>query len=251
MGGFTSEGTLEFFFAGHKNCRIAGAAWTQFARDFAAGDAFGGIDDLQDREAATVANVEGFTGNLADFLKRADMGIGDIEDVDVIADAGSVGRGVVSTKDIDVRQCTSGGIKNARNEMSFHAMMFAALLGGAGSVEIAEADVIESSVELVIGENLFERKLGFSVLIDRRFPMVFGNGNDFRLTVSGSSGRGNEFFHAVARDRIEQIHAASHVGGIENTGLANGFGHESFGDEVHHGVNLVLPEDGFKSESSC
>src|SRR6267378_3308114 len=124
MGGFPSEGTLEFFFAGYKNCRITRTARTQFARDFAAGDALGGIDDLQNRKAATVADVEGFTGNLADLLKRADMGIGDIEHVDVITDAGSVGRGVVSTKDIDVRQRTRSGIENARNEMSFHAMMF-------------------------------------------------------------------------------------------------------------------------------
>src|SRR5467141_3886755 len=246
MGGFPAEGTLEFFFAGHKNCRIAGAAWTQFARDFAAGDALGGIDDLQDREAATVADVEGFTGNLADFLKRANMGIGDIEHVDVITDAGSVGRGVVSTKDIDVRQGAGGGIENARNEMSFHAMMFAALFGGAGGIEIAEGHVVEYGVGFVIRQNPFENELGFSVRIDRRFPMVFGNGNDFRLTVSGGSGRENEFFHAVASDGIEQIHAAGHVGGIENTGLANGFGYESFRGEVHHGVNFVLREDGFK-----
>jgi len=50
----------------------------------------------------------------------------------------------------------------------------------------------------------------------------------------------------VTGDGIEQIHAAGHVGGIENTGLADGFGDQGFGGEVHHGVNLVLREDGLK-----
>src|SRR5260370_40306772 len=94
MGGFPSKGTLEFFLAGNENRGITGTARSEFARDSAAGDALGGIDDFQDREAAAVADVEGFAGNLGDFLQRADVGDGDIERADVIADAGTVGHGL-------------------------------------------------------------------------------------------------------------------------------------------------------------
>jgi hypothetical protein len=76
--------------------------------------------------------------------------------------------------------------------------------------------------------------------------MVFGNGNDFGFAVGGGSGRKYEFLYAVAGDGIEQIHAAGHVGGVENTGLADGLGDEGLGREVHHGVNFMLSEDGFK-----
>src|SRR6267143_3551346 len=176
---FPTEHALEFFFAGNENSGITGTARTEFLRDLAAGDTLRRSDNLQDREATAVADVEGFAGNAVDLLKSADVGIGDIEHVDVIADAGSVRRGIVRAEDIDLGQSTAGGIENPRNEMSFHAMMLAAFLGGSGSVEIAEAHVFESGVDLVIRQNLFEHKLGFTIGIDGRLPMIFGNGKDF------------------------------------------------------------------------
>src|SRR5260370_40325386 len=96
MRGFPAEGTLEFFFAGHQNCRFTRTAGTQFARDFAAGDALGDIDALQDREAVSVAGIEGFTGNLADFLMRAVILIGIIDYTAVGPDTRSCGSWVSS-----------------------------------------------------------------------------------------------------------------------------------------------------------
>src|SRR5712692_6065500 len=246
MGGFPAEGTLEFFLAGDQDRRITGTARTQFARDFAAGDALRRIDDFQNRVAAAVAHVEGFAGNAVDLFKRADVGIGDIEHMDVDADARSVRCGVVRAADIDMGQPTAGGIENSGNDVSFHAMMLAAFDGGSSSVEIAEGHIVESGVELVIRQNLFEYELGFSVGVDRRLAMVFGDGNDFGFAVSGGSGRKDEFPYAVAGDGIEQIHAAGHVRGVENARLPYGFGDQRLGSEVHHGVNFVQGEDGFK-----
>src|ERR1700676_3804064 len=174
---FPTEHALELFLAGDQNGRVAGAPWTEFARDLAAGDTLRRGDNYQDREATAVADVEGFAGNAVDFLKSADVGIGNIEHVDVIADAGSVRRRVVRSEDIDMGQSTAGGIENPRNEMSFHAMMLAAFLGGSGGVEIAEGHIFESGVDLVIRQNLFEHELGFTIRIDGRLPMVFADGD--------------------------------------------------------------------------
>src|SRR6266849_3291819 len=146
---FPTKHALELFLAGDENSGITGTARTQFARDLAAGDALGRIDDFQDREAAAVADVESFAGNTVDLL----------EHVDVIADAGSVRCGIVRAEDIDMGQSTASGVENPRNEMSLHAMMLAAFLGGSGSVEIAEGHVLEAGVDLVIRENLFEYEL--------------------------------------------------------------------------------------------
>src|SRR5260370_37303187 len=147
---FQAEHALEFFLACNENSWITRAGWTQFARNLAAGDALGRIDAFQDREAATVADVESFAGNAVDLLERADVRIGDIEYVDVIADAGSVRCGIVRAEDIDMGQSTASGVENPRNEMSFDAMMLAAFLGGSGSVEITEGHVLEASVDLVV-----------------------------------------------------------------------------------------------------
>src|SRR5713226_6296353 len=251
MRGFPTESMLEFFLAGNENSGITGAAGTEFTRDFAASDALRCIDDLQNREPAAVAYVEGFARDAVDFLESAEVGIGDVEDVNVIADAGSVRCGIVGAEDIDMGNSAAGGIENAGNDVSLHTMMLAAFLGGSGSVEIAEGHVVEPGIGLVIPENLFENEFGFSVRVDGRFPMVFGNGNDFRFAVRGSGGREDEFFYAVAGDGIEQIHTAGHIGGVENTWFADGFGHESLGGEVHHGVDFVLSEDGFKRGAVC
>src|SRR2546421_8291272 len=242
---FPTEHALELFLAGHENSGITRTARTQFASDLAAGDTLRRRDNFQDREATAVADVEGFAGNAVDLLKSTDVRIGDIEHVDVIADAGSVRRGIVSAEDVDMRQTTAGGIENPGNEMSFHAMMLAAFLGGSGSVEITEGHIFESGVDLVIRQNLFEYELGLTIRIDGRLPMVFGDGNDFGFAVGGCGGRKNEFLHAVARDGIEQVHTTSHVRGVKNTWLAYGFGDQGLGGEVHHGVNFVLREDTF------
>src|SRR5439155_728292 len=89
MRGFPAEDAFEFFLASDEHGGITGTARTQFARDFSAGDALRRIDDLQDREAAAVADVEGFAGNAVDFLEGADVGIGNVEHMDVIADTGN------------------------------------------------------------------------------------------------------------------------------------------------------------------
>src|SRR6266566_7635517 len=171
MRGFPAENALELFLAGDENGGITGPARTQFAGDLAAGDAFRDVDDLQNGKAAAVADVEGFAGNAVDLLEGTDVGIGNIEHMDVIADAGSVRRGVIRSKDIDVGQAASGCIKNTRYEMCFHAMIFAARTGSSSGVEIAETHVLESGVEFVIGQNLFENELGFSVRVDGRLAM--------------------------------------------------------------------------------
>src|SRR5260370_39682769 len=156
---FPAEHALELFLAGNENSGITGTPRTQFARDLAAGDAFGRIDDFQDRKAAAVADVESFAGNAVDLLKRADVRIGDIEDVDVVAEAGSVRCGIVRAEDIDMGQSTASGVENPRNEMSLHAMMLTAFLGGSGSIELTEGLVLEPGLDLVIIENLVEYEL--------------------------------------------------------------------------------------------
>lgn len=168
MRGFPTEGTLQLFGAGYENGRITGATWTEFARNLASSDALRGVDDFQDRETAAVANVEGFTGDAVNFFQRADVRISNIEDVDVIADAGSVGRGIVRAENIDVREIAGGGVKDARDEMSFDAVILTAFLGGTGSIEITKHGILQASIGAIVRENPFEYELGFAVGIDGR-----------------------------------------------------------------------------------
>jgi hypothetical protein len=53
--------------------------------------------------AGSGADVEGVAGDALDILESAEMGVGDVEDVNVIADAGAVWSGIVVAKNADVR----------------------------------------------------------------------------------------------------------------------------------------------------
>src|SRR5208282_4292107 len=101
--GFPAESLAELFFAGYQDGGVAGAAWEQFTGDFAAGDFFGGVEDFEDGETTAVANVEGFAGDFFQGFEGADVGIGDVQDMDVVADAGAIGCGVVVAEDFELR----------------------------------------------------------------------------------------------------------------------------------------------------
>lgn len=236
---------LEFFFAGDQNGWIARPTRRKFARNFVAGDAFGCIEHLEDGKAAAVADVESFAGNFLDGFEGADVRIGNVEHVNVVADASAIGRGVIRAEDFDLRDDADSGVENFRDDVSFNAMRFAALGRGAGGVEITQRSVVESGIGAIVGEDFFEAEFGFAVGIDGILGMVFGDGDDVGLAVGGGGGREDELFHAVASHGIEEIDAAGDVGCVERARFPYGFGDKSFASEVHDGIDFVLGEDFF------
>ena len=231
---------LKFVFAGDEDGGVAGAARRKFARNLAASNALGGVEDFEDGEAAAISYIEGFAGNSFDCFEGADVGISDVEDVDVVAYAGAVWSGVIGAKNFEVWNNAQSSIENFRNEMGFDAMSLAALGGCAGGIEIAQCGEIETGVGAIVGEDFLEAELGFSVGIDGVFGMILGDGDGVRLTVSGGGGRENEFSYTVTSHGVEKIDAARDIGGIEGAGLADGFGDERFARKMHDCVDLVL-----------
>jgi hypothetical protein len=243
--GLPAEGLAEFFFAGDQDGGIAGAPRRHFARNFAAGDFFGGVEDFEDGKAAAVADVEGFAGDGFDRFESAEVRIGNVEDVDVIADAGAVGRGIVRAENFELRKETEGGVENLGDEVGFHAVGFAAFGGSASGIEIAESGIVEAGIGAIVGEDFFEAKFGLAIGIDGVFGVIFGDGDGVRLAISGGGRREDEFFHPVASYGVEKIDASGDVGGVESAGFADGFGDQSLSGEMHDGVDLVSGKDCF------
>ena len=237
---FPAESVVKFVFAGDQNGRIAGAAGREFAGDFATGDALGGVENFQDGETAAVADVESLAGNAIEGFESAEVGIGDVHDVDVVADAGAVGRRVIGAKDFDVRNRARGGIEYARDEMSFDAMVLAAVGGCTRGVEIAEDRVVEAGIGAIVGKDFLEADFGFAVGIDGIFGVVLGYGDNARLAVSGGGGGEDQFSHAVTNHGVEEMDAGRDVGGVKGARFADGLGDKSFSSKMHHSVELVL-----------
>ena len=238
-----AECALKFVFAGDEDGGVTGTARRDLTRNFASGDFFSGVEDFEDGEAAAISHIEGFAGNSFDCFEGANVGISDIQDVNVVTDTGAVVRWVIGAKDFEVWNNAKSGIENLRNEVSFDAMGLAAIDGCAGSIEITERGEMETGVGAIVGENFLEAELGFAVRIDGILGMILGDGDSVRLAVSGGGGGKDELFYAVAGHGVEKIDAAGDIGGVEGAGLADGFGDEGFARKMHDCVDLVLGED--------
>src|SRR5712672_1568085 len=127
--------------------------------------------------------------------------------------------------------------------MGFVAAGFSAMGRGAGYVEIAEGDKVESSIFAIVGEDIFKGELGFAVRIDGGLGMVLGDGDGVGLAVNGAGGGEDEVADAVAKHGVEQENAAGYVGNVEGAGSFHGLLDEGFAGEMHNGVDFVTAED--------
>jgi hypothetical protein len=157
-----------------------------------------GIEHFTDGVADTGADVESTTRETVDVLKGSDVSIGNVEYVNIIADAGAVWCRIISTKDRNPRMARLDGMQHKRDKMGFVAAGFAAMLGGAGNIEIAERNVVQAGIFAIISENILKSEFGFAVRVDGQLRMVLGNGDDARLSIDGASGGKNKLIDAVA-----------------------------------------------------
>src|SRR5712672_310297 len=127
--------------------------------------------------------------------------------------------------------------------MGFVAAGFSAMGRGAGYVEIAEGDEVESSILAIVGEDVFKGELGFAVGIDGGLGMVLWDGDDVGLAVNGAGGGEDEVADAVAKHGVEKENAAGYVGDVERAGSFHGLLDEGFAGEMHNGVDGVAAED--------
>ena len=152
-----AEFAAHFFSAGDQHGGIAGVAWEHFVGDFAAGDAAEGSHHFADGVTGTGANIERGAGEAVDLLEDANMGGSDVQDVNVIPDASSIGSGVVVAEN-KLRDSSVDGVERPRNQMGFMAARFSAVAGGAGNIEVAEADVAKSGIFSGSRRELLQRR---------------------------------------------------------------------------------------------
>src|SRR5712671_3274273 len=102
------------------------------------------------------------------------MGLGKVINVNVIANAGAVGRGIIRAEDLDLRPLAKNGLQDERNEMRFRIVIFANLgIGaGAGGVEIAECSTGPAIGRRIIGQGALHGKFGPAVWINRSLGLV-------------------------------------------------------------------------------
>ncbi len=83
--------------------------------------------------------------------------------MDVVADAGAVGGGVVVAEDEDFFAAAEGDIEDEGDDVGLGLVSFAAVGEGSGYVEVAERGVAEAVNLIEPAEHVLDEELGFAI----------------------------------------------------------------------------------------
>ena len=225
---------------------VAGTTRAFFYFNRLAGNAARGVDDLLHREAVAVAQVEGVAVAAGgEFFQRQQVGLAQVHDVDVVADAGAVGSVVVAAEDGDVGAAPGCGLQHQRDEVGFRFVAFAefAFRVGAGGVEVAQAHGLEAEGAVVAGQGLFHHPFGNAVGVDGARGVGFVDGHVVGLAEDGGGGREDEALHIVRDHGVEQVEGVAEVVAVVEVGPRHRFAHLAGGGEVHDAGEGMAPED--------
>ena len=233
--GFPTEFSERFLGSGHEPGRIAGPAGFLDGRDAFAGNLFAHLNHFADGIAFAITEIE--EALLAGFHGE-DVGLREIDDVDIIANAGAVRRGIVGAVNFALRRLAQRDFEDVRDEMGFDPVMLAVFAAGTGGVKIAERDEFKAKDLLIPEQHLLEHELGFAVGINRALGEIFCHGHAIRRTIRGAGGTENEFADFVLDGGFEQFETRGDVVAKIFAGVLHRFANECMSGEVNNGFGL-------------
>src|SRR3989442_908613 len=221
---------------------IARAPRRQRPRYLASGDAFDGVDDLAHRVRMPGTEiVRARSIRLDQRVQRADVRIGEIGHVDVIAQARAVGRRVIVAEHLQSRPAARR-VDGARNHVDFRRVVLPdlALRIGAGRVEIPQRNRVDAVRALEVRQRALHRQLGFPVAVDRRLRMRFRDRRLDRLAVCGAGRREHEGLHRFRCHRFQHAQRAGHVVPVVPRRLTHRLANVEQRRKMHDGEHIVL-----------
>src|SRR5947209_1087163 len=249
--GLPAEFGFDLFGAGDEDGGISRSAFVLFNSDGTAGDATNGVDDLAYGESLTAPEVVDETAVLAEGFEGEHVGIGEIADVDVVANAGSVLGGIVLTEDLDARAAAQGDVEDERNEVRLGLVRLAVAFDGAGDVEVAEAGVAQAVDAVDPGEHVFDEELAFAVGVGGQKAGVFGDGSGFWFAVAGGCGTEDDAVVAGGEHGLKQREGGDSVVAEVELGELHAFAGFNESGEVHDSVEAGFAKDGLDEGAVC
>ncbi len=201
---------------GDQDRRVAGAAAGDHDRDLAAGDPLDRLDHLVDREAAAVAQVADQVLARLRRVQGQQVRVGQVRDVDVVADAGAVRGRVVVAVDRDVLALPERGLEDQRDQVRLRVVPLAERDPGrtavrARDVEVAQRDGGQAVGDGLAGDQVVHGQLGGAVGVGGRGAGGLGDRDRLRLAVGGGGGGEHQLAHARRAHRGDQLQRAGHV----------------------------------------
>ena len=194
-------------------------------------------DDFANAEPCAVADV---VDALIGVFKRAEdeqVGVGDVVNMDVVADASAIGSRIVGAENGDRAGRTESGTQYIGDEVRFGLMAFGVPVPRPGGVEVAEDGIPESMNLTKPFQHDLALQLGLAVGIDGELRRVFANGYGLRHAKNGAGGRENEASDAMTEAGFEKSKRCGGVVAEIERRVLHGFGDFGESGEVHDGVD--------------
>ena len=183
------------------------------------GDILGGyfsraLDNLQDRKALTVSQVVGTAVSAVhQALQGQKVRLSQIGHMDIIANAGTVGRFIISAEYFNVLAPAGCRIQYQRNQMGLGIMIFSdfAIRVGTGCVKIAQANMLQPVSGPVILQDFFDHAFGLAIRIDGVLRMALINRCIFRVAVSSTRRRKNNILNIMRHNGMQQLNGVAQI----------------------------------------
>src|ERR1700722_748633 len=121
---------------GTENGRVAQAAVADVNRYIESGDFLDRRADLTDRVRGSGPDVIGRESRLVHLVEGKNVSVGNVQHMDVVANTGSVGRGIVFAVDREMFAGSGRRIEEQGDNVRFGAMILAEIIRRSGGVEV-------------------------------------------------------------------------------------------------------------------
>ncbi len=178
------------------------------------------------------------------MIERTSMGVGQVFDVNVVTDTGTIRGVVVGAKNLDAFDFSRHGHHHARNEVGLRIVIFADFPVGRTTtgIKVAQASAAQSPRTVAILENPLHHQFAAAIGIDGVLLVRFCDWQFVRHSVSGA-GRGkhehlaSEFLHHLKQlDRLRRVVLVI----LER--IRHRFPHVGVGSKMDHRAKPVLLE---------
>src|SRR5262245_27383217 len=164
---FPSQLTFDFIGAGHKHRGIARPARSKPKWNVAPRYRACRLDDLEHRVTVAAASQVVDRTAVVQKAKRKHVGARKIDNMDVVSHAGSVGRGIVVTVDLDEVPACGGRLEYQRDQMGFRMVRFAAAPACPSGVEVAQRNMAQTVSVPIPLQRALKSEFGFAVRVGR------------------------------------------------------------------------------------
>ncbi len=207
------------------------------------GDPLDRGNHLAHRRAVPGAEIEGDALAALQVIERAHMRVGQVGDMDVIADRRAVRRRIVDPVDLDRIAAAQRGTQHARDQMSFRVVVLAdlAICVGARRVEVAQRRIAQIISLGVPVQGPLDRQLGLAIGVERGLRGGLADWHLVRHAVDRAGRREHDRAHAGLAHRSQQRQRAADIIAVVKLGVADRLADIGEGREMHDRSDTVRP----------